>query len=310
MHQQGDVLDRVAAAQRERPFPVRRAIRRLGIDPHHAELAKQPRRDGVEARAALGGYRQRGKVGADQLVEDPLLLVRDGGHVGLVHHQERRQANRKRVAERGVAVLSLQRGSLCAFEQGHVLVLQQGADRLHLLDAGRLPQVDDQQAGLRRLQRVADPRHGVVGGQRRQVDQLKVNVLVREHAGLRVLCREGIGPDARMGAGEAMVQRRLAHVGRADDGHLGGAFRADDQRWAAARGALARAAELLGELLDAGLDVRLQVLGALVLGNRAQHLPQAAQALRGVTGSAESRLGTLVLGTQVGRHGVFDAKVN
>jgi hypothetical protein len=60
--------------------------------------------------------------------------------------------------------------------------------------------------------------------------------------------------------------------------------------------------ELLAEFLDARLDVRLQVLGALVLGDRAQHLAQPLEPLARLARGAEAGLGGLVFGREVGGH--------
>jgi hypothetical protein len=60
--------------------------------------------------------------------------------------------------------------------------------------------------------------------------------------------------------------------------------------------------EFLGQLLDARLDVGLQMVGALVLGDGAQHLFQADQAVLWVARVSISLLGFFVLGRDVSRH--------
>jgi hypothetical protein len=98
------------------------------------------------------------------------------------------------------------------------------------------------------------------------------------------------------------MQRRLARVRRSDQRDLRRPFRTDHQRRAAVAAALPATFELLAKVLDAGLDVGLQVLGSLVLGNRAQHLAQPLEALARLARAAEARLGGLVLGGEVGWH--------
>ena len=63
-----------------------------------------------------------------------------------------------------------------------------------------------------------------------------------------------------------------------------------------------RPRELLSELLDAGLDVRLQVLGTLVLRNRPQHLSEALQPLLRLACLAKGFFCLLVLGCDVRGH--------
>src|SRR5262245_52751769 len=61
--------------------------------------------------------------------------------------------------------------------------------------------------------------------------------------------------------------------------------------------------ELFRELLDATLDVALEMVGPLVLGEHAQHLPQRLQALQGIARLAQRGLGRPVLRREVGGHG-------
>src|SRR5262249_60622936 len=109
--------------------------------------------------------------------------------------------------------------------------------------------------------------------------------------------------DLAVRARERGMQRRLAGVGRADEAHLRRALAAHGER-AATRAALLRADELVPELLDARLDVGLEMLRSLVLGNRAQHLLQQVEALARLARGPVGLLRLLVLRGQVGRHGV------
>jgi len=67
--------------------------------------------------------------------------------------------------------------------------------------------------------------------------------------------------------------------------------------------ALPAAFQLFAQVLDAGLDVRLQVLRSLVLGDRAQHLAQPLKALARLARAAKAGFGGLVLRGEVGGHG-------
>ena len=129
-----------------------------------------------------------------------------------------------------------------------------------------------------------------------------MDVLVRHHARLGMLGGEGIGGDVRAGPGEPHAQRRLAGVWRADQGELRRTLGAHHVRDAAAGRALLRRLDFLGQFLDAALDIRLQVVGALVLGDGAQHLAQPVKALLRLARLAEGGFGGLVLGAEVGRH--------
>src|SRR5437870_11838374 len=104
----------------------------------------------------------------------------------------------------------------------------------------------------------------MLGWDRRQVDQLKGDILVRHHAGLGMLGRERIRRDVGTGSGKTIVQRRLAGIGRTDQRDLGGTFRPYDQRGTAVSAASPRSLELFRERLDARLDVGLEMLRALV----------------------------------------------
>ena len=168
------------------------------------------------------------------------------------------------------------------------------AGREHRHEPGQLiqevgrPGVHHDQGRVGRLERIHDPRHGVLGGDRRQVDELQVHVLVGEHSRLGELGRERIGAGFGPGTGQPVVQGGLARVGRAEQGDLGGSLGPHHMARARAASALAAGRELLGELLDAGLDVGLEVLGPLVLWGWSEASPAAA---RGVP-SARSPGGT------------------
>jgi hypothetical protein len=70
---------------------------------------------------------------------------------------------------------------------------------LELFDAGGLGEIDHQQRGVRALQRRLQPRHRMLRGDRRQVDELEVDVLVRHHPRLGKLRGERVRRVARRG---------------------------------------------------------------------------------------------------------------
>jgi hypothetical protein len=138
---------------------------------------------------------------------------------------------------------------------------------------------------------------------RRQVDELKVHVLVRHHACLGVLGRERVRRDMRRRSREPGMQRGLARARRPEQRDLRRTFGVDHQRRATMSSSPPGTFEFLGQVLDAGLDVRLEVLGPFVLGDGAQHLPQPIEPLARVARLAEGRSSSLVLGREIRGHG-------
>src|SRR5262250_1546898 len=94
---------------------------------------------------------------------------------------------------------------------------------------------------------------------------------------------------------------RLARVRRPDQRDLRRALGPDDQRWTATCAASLGALEFFGQFLDAPLDIALEMVGPLVLWDRAQHLPQPLQALARAARLPERGLCRLVLRREVGR---------
>jgi hypothetical protein len=171
-----------------------------------------------------------------------------------------------------------------------------------LLDAGGFAEVDHQETPIGGLQRVGQPRHGVLRRDRRQVDQLEGDVLEAQHARLGGLGGEWVWLHIGVRAGEPGVQGRLPGIRGTEQRHLAGALPAHHGGWPCPGTALAGRGELLGEVLDAAPDVASEMLGALVLGNGAEHFPQPAEPVLGSAGLAELGLGGLVLGRDIGRH--------
>src|SRR5215471_12494357 len=67
-------------------------------------------------------------------------------------------------------------------------------------------------------------------------------------------------------------------------------------------GSCVSCADLVGQLSDAGLNVRLQMLRPFMSWNCTQHLFQAVESLARFACHAEGLLGPLVLRREIGRH--------
>lgn len=135
---------------------------------------------------------------------------------------------------------------------------------------------------------------------RRQVDQLYLDVLVRRHRGEGESGSVGVVGNLRRRVGEACQDPGLARVRRADDRDLSRPLFANGVELTAggARPVLA----LLLELGEAGAKLAAEVLGALVLGHEREHGLERLGLLRGAPGLAVGLLGLVVLGWQVRRH--------
>jgi len=148
----------------------------------------------------------------------------------------------------------------------------------------------------------------MLGCYRWQVDKLKVHVLVRHHACVGVLGRKRIRRDTRPRSREPRMQRGLARIRRSDQPDLRCAFGADHQRRAAMSSALPGTLEFFAKVLDARLDICLEVLGPFVLGDGTQHLPQPLKALPRVAALTEGGLSRLVFGREIGGHDYYRSK--
>ncbi len=125
---------------------------------------------------------------------------------------------------------------------------------------------------------------------------------MREHARHREMRGVRIRADVGARTGEACVQARFAGVGWSDQAQLRGAVWAHDMGRPAAAAALPGPGELLGQLLDTCLDVGLEVVRTLVLGDGPQHLLQAVQSFLWLSRLSIGLLGLLVLGRNVSGH--------
>jgi hypothetical protein len=164
-------------------------------------------------------------------------------------------------------------------EEGDPLLGQQLENRHHVVHAGGVLHVDDQEACIRGLKRVSDPRHRVISADRWQIHQLKVDVLISEHPRQGKLGGEWVGSGFGTGPRQPCVKGRLAHVWSTDQHDLRRAFGTGDVARPAAATLLLGTRQLLREVLDPRLDLGLKMLAALVLRNRPEHLVEAVQAL-------------------------------
>jgi len=157
---------------------------------------------------------------------------------------------------------------------------------------------------VRPPQRVHQPRGCEVGRDRRGVHELDLDVLEPHRARHGLVRGEGVVRHVHMGVGQGPHDRALARVRHPHQGHLARARsgHVEDVRVLAAA-LLAPGVQGGLELAHAALDVRLQPLGPLVLGDRAEHLLQRGQTLLVRGGPAEPIVCCLVVGCQVGRHG-------
>jgi hypothetical protein len=221
--------------------------------------------------------------------------------IALVGQQQRRQADPEGIV--GLRLRVVDPFGRERLEQRHAFLLEPSPQAGDLIDASGVPEVDDEQGAAGVLERAWHPGLEELGAHRRQVEKLEVDVLVGEHPGQRDLRGERVGSGGGVRAGQPRMKARLAGVGWTQQRDLRCAFRPHDQRGSAARPTLARPGDVLRQLLDPRLEVGLDVLGALVLGDRAQHLAQAFEPFLRLTRLAIGLLGRLVLRREVGRHG-------
>ena len=189
-------------------------------------------------------------------------------------------------------------------EQHDLLLLQLSEDQIDLLDAGGLAEIDHQKGRVGRLQGVDQPWLHELLGDRRQVDELEMDVFVGEHAWHRRVGREGIGTDLGLRSGPALVKAGFAGVRRTDQADLRRALGANRVGGTAPAPPFLGTGEFLGELLDAALEVALNMLGSLVLGDGAEHLLEAVEAFARLPCLAVRLFGSSVLRCDVRGHRV------
>jgi hypothetical protein len=98
------------------------------------------------------------------------------------------------------------------------------------------------------------------------------------------------------------MQAGFSGVGGAEKSELRGTLCTNHMRRSAALATFLRARKLFGQLLDARLDVRLQVFRTLVLRDRPEHFTQAIETLFGLASRAIGLFSLLEFGRGVGRH--------
>src|SRR5262249_46777788 len=109
--------------------------------------------------------------------------------------------------------------------------------------------------------------------------------------------------DLGRGARQAREQATLAGVRSADDQVLPGPLLGDLVADAALLGMLLGVLDLGAGVADLRLQLRLQLLARLVLGQQRVHLAQAGEAILGGLGLLVFGLGVQVLRGEVGSHG-------
>jgi hypothetical protein len=289
----------LAAAQRERLVMQGGLPWRLRVDPHEPQRAPQPRTQLPEALPRLGRDEQHGKVWLLEFSERLEVRVRVLEQVGLVRNQQCGQLDGK-----DVGLVERRRDLLVSSPRirrpmGHETDLALLQHRLHSLDVQQaigIPKVHDQQRRVSRLKRAAEPGQRVLRRNCGQVQELEMHVFPAQHAGLRIPRRVRIRPALRARAREPRMQQRLAAVRRSQERDLRGTLRPHDECRPAARPAPLRPLEFLVEFLDPVLEVRLQVIRPLVLGDYAQHQPQAIEPLLRIARLAKGVRRGLVLG--------------
>ena len=224
---------------------------------------------------------------------DPIRLVGD---------EQRGQAQRERVALLRILVRCGRR-RFPVFGQRDTSRAERSMHVYHLFDASRLGKVNDKQHRVCALERRLQPGNRMLGSDRRQINELKVDVFVRHHPGQRKLGGERVRRIMRARSGQSRVQQGFAGVRRSDQRNLRRSLGSNDQCRTAVPTAAAADVDLVAQLLDARFDIGLEALGAFMLGNRAQHFAQAFQPLARLPRFAVGRLRRLVLRTEIGRHG-------
>ncbi len=291
VHEAGEVLDRATLGQDERPAAVGLVRGLLRVDADPLQLGEEERPERVEALASRGGDAQERQVRSHRLARErregafgvvEVALVAE--HEDRPAHEERRRVPRRRPPRRP-----------------HLGALEELQERDHRLLHVVRRDVEDEQGAVRAVHEARQVRLGVAARDGGRVHELHLHVLERHHPGLRRTRREGVVCDLRMGVRERLEERRLPRVGRPEEHPLPGAFAvhvAEIDVVPAARHVLG----LVLELGEACLEVALELLGALVLGEERQHLAQGLDALLVRRRATEPQLGVVVLGREVGWH--------
>ena len=173
---------------------------------------------------------------------------------------------------------------------------------LALLDAVVAAQVDHQEDQVGRTDQVLDVRVHEILGDRRRVDQLHGHVLEGHHRRGRRLRGERVGGHLGRRPREAANQLALAGVGTAQEDCRAGPLPGDAKTAAALLAAALLGDQVLLELGDLGLQIGLEVVGPLVLGDLLEHDLQTGQFFLARRGPAVFLLGLQVLLGEIGWH--------
>ena len=298
VNQTRHIVNGAARAHRERGAHVRRTAWGLGVDAGDLEPLEQEPSDRIEAGAGLDRRCDAWQIGAAELAERGDFAVRILEKIGLGRDRQGRQPNRERIVVFGLRVGRLQR-LVPVREQRDSPFAEKRPSLLGAFEARGLGEIDDEQRRVRGLQGVHDPGNRMVAGDRRQIHELEVDVLERQHRRLGEPSGEGVGADLGVCTGELGDKSGFSGVRGSEHRNLCGTLRSNDERRSGAGTAPLRTRELLGELLDPRLDVALEMLGALVLGDGAQHLPQALEPFLGLARAAEGGSAALYSGERL-----------
>jgi len=284
--------NRGPSSQDEGFFEVGLLPRLLGVDPDAIQALKERASEILEARAVLGGDRMKreprsGRVpreGRVRPIRIEIALVADRDR--RLHQKKRRRARRQRPAFRP-----------------DPSPLQ---DREELLEAffqliGRDIQHEENSVGgmdqIREIRLRMVRRHGG------RIHELNLHVFEGHHSRQGDARGEWICRHFRVGVGQCPHERRLPGVRRSDQDPLSGTLAPHVPGVEALGSGAPRVLPFLFELGDAVSQIRLDLLGPLVLRKERQHLAERLEllAVRGCV--AESLLRLLVLRGQVRWHG-------
>ena len=177
----------------------------------------------------------------------------------------------------------------------------QGPDHgFQILEEALGPQIRDQQQRVGAAYQAQQVGRHVFRSHRRAVHQLDLDVFEGNHAGLHAGGGEGVVTDLGVRVGQGLQDRGLAAGGRTREDELGGPFPAEPQGWAAAFPAGAVGLRLeLGEL---ALEISVQVIRPLVLGQEGDHVFETGDFLVDSGRLAKRLLRLSVLGSDIRRH--------
>ena len=161
------VVDGAARAYRERGAHVRWPAGGLGVDAGDREPLEQERPDRIEPGAGLGRRRDARKGEAAELPEHRGLGLGVVEEIGFRGDRQRGQADGEGIVVLGLGVGRGER-RVPVREQRHPPLPEELEDVGGAFQAGGVGEIDDEQRSAGGLERVHDPRHRMVAGDRRQ----------------------------------------------------------------------------------------------------------------------------------------------